>query len=47
MAEHRPAITPCSLLSPRRSDDPPPLGPSLVNQSSDDVDAETATIALL
>jgi hypothetical protein len=33
--------------SPKRSDDPPPLGPSLVKQSSDDVDAGTATIALL
>jgi hypothetical protein len=33
---------------PLRSDDPPPLGPSLlVNQSSDDVDAGTANIALL
>ena len=25
----------------------PPLGPSLVNESSDDVDAGTATVALL
>ena len=38
---------PALVMSPKRSDDPGPLGPSLVNQSSDDVDAGTATIALL
>ena len=31
---------------PNRRRDPPPLGPSLVDQSSDDVDAGTVTIAL-
>ena len=38
---------PDDRFRPLRSDDPPPLGPSLVNQTSDDADAGTANIALL